>query len=127
MEGRRPRRPWRSSTWWRDLANVDKLACERISGVVRSLKTFARVSDHDRRKVDVNELVHHTLKLSGAVYRRRIAFVADLAELPPVECFPALLSQVLLNLVVNAAQAIDGEGTVTVRTRVEGSAEFTLR
>jgi two-component system, NtrC family, sensor kinase len=103
------------------LANVDKLACERISGVVRSLKTFARVSDHDRRKVDVNELVHHTLKLSNAVYRRQIAFVADLAELPPVECFPALLGQVLLNLVVNAAQAIDGEGTVTVRTRVEGS------
>jgi two-component system, NtrC family, sensor kinase len=102
------------------LANVDKLACERISGIVRSLKTFARVSDHDRRKVEVNELVHHTLKLSNAVYRRRIAFVADLAELPLVECFPALLSQVLLNLVVNAAQAIDGEGTVTVRTRVEG-------
>lgn len=103
------------------LANVDKLACERISGIVRSLKTFARVSDHDRRKVDVNELVHHTLKLSNAVFRRRISFVPDLAELPPVECFPALLSQVLLNLVVNAAQAIDGEGTVTVRTRVEGS------
>jgi two-component system, NtrC family, sensor kinase len=102
------------------LANVDKLACERISGVVRSLKTFARVSDHDRRKVDVNELVHHTLKLSGAVFRRRINFVADLEELPPVECFPALLSQVLLNLVVNAAQAIEGEGTVTVSTRVDG-------
>lgn len=101
------------------LANVDKLACERISGVVRSLKTFARVSDHDRRKVDINELVHHTLKLSGAVFRRRIAFVPDLEDLPPVECFPALLGQVLLNLVVNAAQAIEGEGTVTVRTRAE--------
>src|ERR1700755_1252947 len=37
------------------LAQVDKLACERISAVVRSLKTFARVSDHDLRKVDVNE------------------------------------------------------------------------
>ena len=103
------------------LANVDKLACERISGVVRSLKTFARVSEHDRRKVDVNELVHHTIKLSGAVFRRRITFVPDLAELPEVDCFPALLSQVLLNLVVNAAQAIEGEGIVTVRTRVDGS------
>lgn len=103
------------------LANVDKLACERISGVVRSLKTFARVSDHDRRKVDVNELVHHTIKLSGTVFRRRVTFVPDLdQDLPHVECFPALLNQVLLNLVVNAAQAIEGEGTVTVLTRVEG-------
>ncbi len=102
------------------LAAVDKLACERISSVVRSLKTFARVSDHDRRRADVNELVQHTLKLSNTVYRRRICFVADTEDIPPVECFPALLSQVLLNLVVNAAQAIEGEGTVTVRTRQDG-------
>ncbi len=102
------------------LAAVDKLACERISGVVRSLKTFARVSDHDIRKADINELVQHTLKLSGTVFRRHVNFVADLGELPPVECFPALFSQVLLNLVVNAAQAIEGEGAVTVRTRQEG-------
>jgi two-component system NtrC family sensor kinase len=102
------------------LAAVDKLACERISSVVRSLKTFARVSEHDRRRADVNELVQHTIKLSSTVYRRRICFVADTGHIPPVECYPALLSQVLLNLVVNAAQAIDGEGTVTVRTRQEG-------
>jgi two-component system NtrC family sensor kinase len=102
------------------LAAVDKLACERISGIVRSLKTFARVSDHDVREVAVNELVQDTLKLCGTVFRQRILFAVDLGELPPVECFPALLSQVLLNLVVNGAQAIEGEGTVTVRTRVEG-------
>lgn len=102
------------------LATVDKLACERISAVVRSLKTFARVSDCDRLKIDVNELVQHTIKLSGTVYRRRVAFVSDPGDLPKVECFPSLLAQVLLNLVVNAAQAIEGEGTVTVRTRLEG-------
>jgi two-component system NtrC family sensor kinase len=99
------------------LTQVDKLACERISGVVRSLKTFARVSDNDVRKVDINELVRHTLKLSSTVFRRHVAFVTDFEDLSEVECFPALLSQVLLNLVVNAAQAIEGEGTVTVRTR----------
>ncbi len=102
------------------LAAVDKLACQRISGIVRSLKTFARVSDQDVRKVDINDLVQDTLKLSGTVFRRRILFVTDLGELPEVECFPALFSQVLLNLVVNGAQAIEGEGTVTVRTRQDG-------
>jgi two-component system NtrC family sensor kinase len=102
------------------LAQVDKLACERISSVVRSLKTFARVGDDDVRKVDVNELVRHTLKLSGTVYRRRVTFLMDLGEMVEVECFPALLSQVLLNLVVNAAQAVEDEGSVTVRTRQQG-------
>jgi two-component system NtrC family sensor kinase len=99
------------------LAQVDKVACERISSVVRSLKTFARVSDNDVRKVDANELVRHTLKLCGAVFRRHVAFVMNLDEIGEIECYPALLSQVLLNLVVNAAQAIEEEGTVTVRTQ----------
>ena len=102
------------------LAAVDKLACERICSVVRSLKTFARVSDHEIRRVNLNELVGHTLKLTGTVFRRRINFLLEPGDLPEVECFPALLSQVLLNLVVNAAQAIEGEGTVTVRTNREG-------
>lgn len=101
------------------LAAVDKIACERISGIIRSLKTFARVSEHDLQKVDINELIRNTLKLSGTVFRRRIAFETDLGELPEVECYPGLLNQVLLNLVVNAAQAIADEGTVTVRTRAE--------
>jgi two-component system NtrC family sensor kinase len=103
------------------LTAIDKLACERIASVIRSLKTFARVSEHDLRKIDVNELIRHTLKLSSAVFRRRIVFDTDLGELPEVECFPALLGQVLLNLVVNAAQAIPDEGRVLVRTRTEDS------
>ena len=102
------------------LAQVDKLACERISSVVRSLKTFARVGDDDIRRVDINDLVRHTLKLTGAVFRRRVTFLMDLGEVVEIECFPALLSQVLLNLVVNAAQAVQAEGTVTVRTRQQG-------
>lgn len=102
------------------LAAVDKMACERISGIIRSLKTFARVSEHDLRKVDLNELIRHGLKLAGTVFRRRIAFQTDLGELPEVECYPGLLGQVLLNLIVNGAQAIEEEGTVTVRSRAEG-------
>jgi signal transduction histidine kinase len=101
------------------LAAVDKMACERISGIIRSLKTFARVTPNDVRKIDVNELIRHTLKLAAAVFRRRISFVTDLGELPEVECYPGLFGQVLLNLVVNAAQAIKDEGTVTVKSRTE--------
>jgi two-component system, NtrC family, sensor kinase len=101
------------------LTAVDQIACERISGIVRSLKTFARVSEDDLLTIDVNEMVRHTLQLTATVYRRRIAFETRLAELPPVECYPGLLNQVLLNIVVNAAQAIENEGTVTIRTALE--------
>jgi signal transduction histidine kinase len=103
------------------LAEVDRLACERISAVVRSLKTFARVNESDLRNVDINDLVRNTIKLTGAVFRARIAFETDLGELPEVECYPGLLNQVLLNLIVNAGQSIESEGTIAVRTRLQES------
>lgn len=103
-----------------NLTDIDKLACERIYAVIRSLKTFARVNESDLRKVDVHEILLNTLKLSGCVFRRRVTVVTNFGDLPEVECYPGLLNQAFLNLVVNAAQAIQGDGTVTVTTRQDG-------
>jgi two-component system, NtrC family, sensor kinase len=44
----------------------------------------------------------------------------DLADLPEVECFPQMLNQVFLNLLVNAGQAIEGAGKIAVSSRLEG-------
>jgi len=101
------------------LAAVDKIACERISSVIRSLKTVARVNEGELARVNINELLTATLKLTSTVFRQRINFVTDFGELPEVECYPGLLNQVFLNLIVNAGQAIEDEGTITVRTRLE--------
>ena len=103
----------------RSLASVDKIACERISSVVRSLRTFSRADESEVRKADLHELLKNTLKLSGCEYRQRVQVETDFCELPEVECYPHLLSQVFLNLLINAGQAIVGDGKVTVRTRLE--------
>ncbi len=103
----------------RSLAAVDKIACERISSVVRGLKTFARDDEPVWQKVDLNESIRNTLKLAGCEFRRRVVVETDLGDLPKVECHPHMLNQVFLNLLVNAGQAIEDEGKVTVRTRVE--------
>lgn len=102
------------------LAAIDKIACERIYSVIRSLKTFARVNESDLRKADIHELIQNMVKLSGCAYRRRIKVDLDLGDIPEIECYPGLLNQVFLNLVVNASQAIEGDGTITIRTRGEG-------
>ena len=103
----------------KSLAKVDKIACERISGVIRSLKTFARVDEGSLRRADLHELIENTMKLSGCEFRRRVQVITDFGDLPEVECYPQLLSQVFVNLLVNAGQAISGEGKITVVTRVE--------
>jgi two-component system NtrC family sensor kinase len=102
------------------LASVDKIACERIAAVIRGLKTFSRVDGTEVRKVNLNESLRDTLKLTEPEFRRRITVEADFGDLPEVECFPQMLNQVFLNLLVNAAHAIEGEGRITVRTRLEG-------
>jgi two-component system NtrC family sensor kinase len=103
------------------LTDIDKLACERIYAVIRSLKTFARVTESDIRTLNIHEILLNTIKLSGCVFRRRINVVTDFSDdVPEIECYPGLLNQVFLNLVVNAAQAIPNDGTITVRTRLEG-------
>ncbi len=103
------------------LSDIDKIACERILGIIRGLKTFARVNESDIQKVNVHEIILNTIKLTNCVFRRRITVVTEFDEnLPDVECYPGLLNQVFLNLVVNASQAIAGEGTITIRTALEG-------
>ena len=101
------------------LAAVDKIACERIASVIRGLKTFARVDSSELRKADLNENLRNTLKLTQAEFRRRITVETDFGELPELECYSQLLNQVFLNILINAAQAIEGEGRITVRTRQE--------
>lgn len=101
------------------LAAVDKIACERISGIIRSLKTFARVNASDLERVDINDLLRNMIKLTSTVFRSRITMHTEFGELPKVDCYPGLLNQVFLNLIVNAGQAITEEGTITVRTTAE--------
>jgi two-component system NtrC family sensor kinase len=102
------------------LAAIDRIACERIRSVIRGLKSFARVDANEWRSVDLNEQLRDTLKLTHAEFRRRIVVETEFGDLPEVECFPQMLNQVFLNLLVNAAQAIEGDGKIRVRTTLEG-------
>jgi two-component system, NtrC family, sensor kinase len=101
------------------LATVDKIACERIGSVIRGLKTFARGDSGDLRKVDIGEQIENTLKLLHGDFRRRIVVETHIGDLPNVECYPGKLNQVLLNLIVNSGQAIEGEGKITITAQRE--------
>jgi len=104
----------------RALAAVDKIACERITSVIPGLKTLARTEEAELRRVDLNQLLRNALALSQCEFRSRVSAETDLGDLPEVQCYPQALYQVFLNLLTNAAQAIEGPGRVTVRTRLEG-------
>jgi two-component system, NtrC family, sensor kinase len=104
------------------LAGVDRIACERIRSVIRGLKSFSRVDSSEMRGANLNGHLQDTLKLTQAEFRGRIEVETDFGDLPEVECYPQMLNQVFLNLLINAGQAIEGEGKIVVRTRCEGGA-----
>jgi signal transduction histidine kinase len=70
--------------------------------------------------VDINRCLHTVVYIASSVIPSRVRVVEEYGALPQVLCSPSQLNQVFLNLVSNAAQAIEGSGTVKVRTAVQG-------
>jgi len=99
------------------MVDVSREACRRINEIVRSLRNFARLDEAQRKPADLHEGIDSTLTLAGHLLKNRITVHRQYGQLPPVHCYANQLNQVFLNIVVNAAQAIDGPGEITIRTR----------
>ena len=105
----------------------------RVTTIVHSLKAFAHPDQRQRAYVDLNEALSNTLEIARSEYKYVADVELDLAEeLPRVECFAGEINQVLLNLIVNAAHAIedahqDERGLIRVRTcRVDEQVEISI-
>jgi two-component system NtrC family sensor kinase len=94
----------------------------RVGRIVSDLLAFSRRSKPQRAPADLNKLVRSTLGLAGHKLKLINAeIVLELQEsLPPVECDASQMQQVILNLVLNGAEAMQscGGGTLTIRTRL---------
>jgi signal transduction histidine kinase/CheY-like chemotaxis protein len=104
---------------------------ERARRIVKNLLYFARENKPERTRVDLNEIVERTLALRSYELRvEDIAVECDLdADLPETMADPYQLQQVVLNLLVNAEQALledRGKGHVWIRTRRIGSSRISL-
>jgi PAS domain S-box-containing protein len=99
---------------------------ERISKIVRAMKDFAHPGREEKAPADLNQIIDSTV----TVARNEWKYVADMQtdfdrSLPPVLCHPAEIGQVILNLVINAAHAIEdvvkqgraAKGGITIATR----------
>ncbi|MEL6716235.1 MAG: response regulator, partial [Planctomycetota bacterium] len=81
---------------------------EHISRIVRAMKTFSHPNTSDKQPADLNESIRTTILVASNEWKYVAEVETDLAEdLPQVDCFVGEINQVLLNLVVNAAHAIE--------------------
>ena len=90
----------------------------QLGSLVLNLKGFSRVDRDGMDSMDLNEGVESTLMIAQHLLRDRVKVVKHLQPLPKVKCMPSQMNQVFLNLITNAAQAIDGNGTLTIDSKV---------
>ena len=92
---------------------------ERVKRIVLDLKDFARADESGLKETDLNQCVQSTVN----IVRNEIKYVADLdldlGDISLIVCNPQQINQVIANLLLNAAHAIDGHGRITVSTSSE--------
>ena len=89
---------------------------ERIKSIVRDLKCFSRADDSEQKLADINQCLESTLNVAKNELKYKAKVRREYGELPQVLCCPQQLGQVFMNLLVNAAHAIDTQGEITVRS-----------
>ena len=88
----------------------------RVKRIVQALKTFSHVDQSEWQRVDLRIGLESTVNIVWNELRQKAELRREFDDIPPVLCNAGQLNQVFMNLLTNAAQAIDGHGLITVRT-----------
>jgi PAS domain S-box-containing protein len=106
----------------RALIEESKEGVTRVKQIVQDLKDFSRADQVDWQWADLHHGLNSTLNIVWNELKYKADVNKEYGELPEIECIPSQLNQVFMNLLVNAAHAIEGHGTISIRTGVEDQA-----
>jgi signal transduction histidine kinase len=90
---------------------------ERVRKIVQNLKSFSRVDQFDHSLADINRCLDDTLNIIWNELKYKCTLKKEYGDLPLTRCYPQQLNQVFMNLLVNAAQAIESKGEIVITTR----------
>lgn len=98
------------------LLSETKDGVDRIKKIVNDLRTFAREGRDTKRRVRIDEVIESILGIVSNEFKYKASLIKDYQPTPEVLCIPQKIGQVLINLLINASQAIETTGTITIRT-----------
>lgn len=90
----------------------------RIRDIVLNLRTFSRLDEGEFKQISVAECIDSVLRILGSRLDDRINVIKEYGPEDVLECSPAILNQVVMNLLTNAIDAMDGDGSIMIRTSV---------
>ena len=109
------------------LKDVDSLISEtqtgtvRIKNIISNLRSFAHFDTAAKEKVNINKVLETTLKIAHNELKYKCSIQKEFDKIPHITCNPGELTQVFLNLLVNASQAIKSNGNVTIKTETKNN------
>jgi signal transduction histidine kinase len=98
-----------------------KMGTERIRQLVLLLRNFSRLDEAEMKQVDLHEGIDSTLLILNHRLENQIDIIKQYGILPPVECYPALLNQVFMNILNNAIDALKDQPAprlISIRTEM---------
>jgi two-component system, NtrC family, sensor kinase len=99
-----------------DLMKESRDGLNRVKDIVHSLREFSHVGESLWQEADLHQGLESTLNMVNHEIKYKAQVVREYGALPLVKCLASQLNQVFLNLFVNASHAIEGSGTIRVRT-----------
>ncbi len=96
-------------------------AGHRISKIVQSLKSFAGLDEALFQRVDIHDNLDTTLTLAYHELRDKAEIIKEYGDIPKIQCYSNELNQAFMNLLRNAGQAIEQQGTITITTYADDS------
>ena len=102
-----------------ETTRIDKVAIERISNLVVSLKKFVRLDEEQLQSADINKELDLTLEIIYHETKNKAEIIKEYSNLPMIKCYPNMLNQVFMNILMNACQAIETKGKITISTEID--------
>ena len=96
-------------------------ATERLSAILKSLRNFSRIDRAHVAVFDLHEGLEDALTLLAPELQGGILVLRKFGEIPRITCQPAELNQAFMQVLRNAAEAIDSAGTITIETWAEAN------
>lgn len=103
-----------------DLLAESREGIDRVKTIISAMKDFSHIEDEEFKPADLHRGIETTLNVVNNELKYKAEVVRDFGDLPEVECILSQINQVVMNLLVNAAHAIEEFGKISVRTRQEG-------
>ncbi|MBX3081462.1 MAG: substrate-binding domain-containing protein [Anaerolineae bacterium] len=98
----------------KDMVEQTMGGLKRVKNIVQELRKFSRLDEAEHKLVNLRENIDSTLLVASGQLRNRIEVEVNVDPTLELRCAPAELNQVFLNIIINAAQAIEGTGTITI-------------